>query len=164
MYIDKTDEPIRGMEGKRLWAKERLIVKKNGDNLPTLFYFADRAIVSKTDFNKQNTIALLKSKSISVDLMPKWASRITLKVENATTRYIQDISSEDILEEGIVWDSPSVSFPAPDYETFLNIDEMRAKNAYSTLWDKMCRYGNLQKDYYEYNPLVISILFDPEIG
>jgi hypothetical protein len=164
MYIDKTDEPIRRIEGKRLWAKERLIVNKNGDNLPALFYFADSAIVSKTYFHKQNAIALLKSKSISVDLMPKWASRITLKVENATTRYVQDISSEDILEEGIVWDSPSVSFPVPDYETFLKIDEMRAKNAYSTLWDKMCRYANLQKDYYEHNPLVVSILFDPEIG
>lgn len=87
--------------------------------------------------------------------MPRWASRLTLLVENVKVERLHDISEEDALAEGIQeqphhagrWLSgfdDGISYPSPT-------------TAYEALWESINGYGSLAE-----NPWVCAITFKVE--
>lgn len=80
--------------------------------------------------------------------MPRWASRITLEVTGVRVERVQDISNEDILNEGIHAGSPT--------ELNKYAPELISRAEFQTLWDKI----NAKRGYsWESNPWVWVVSF-----
>jgi hypothetical protein len=77
--------------------------------------------------------------------MPRWASRITLEVTEVRVQRLQDISPNDVEEEGLrrvkVWaDKDYWSYPTPNFGNVILKEQTFQSNAiiaYKTLWDKI---------------------------
>jgi hypothetical protein len=87
--------------------------------------------------------------------MPRWASRLTLRVTAVRVERVQDISKKDIIAEGVNW---SESFP----EGYTNKLNKRgygsAEAAFRDLWDSI----NAKRGYsWESNPFVWVVEFEP---
>ena len=60
--------------------------------------------------------------------MPRWASRITLKVTTVKVERVQEISEDDTCSEGVSWESWAVENDMGDWP---------AINAFRALWDSL---------------------------
>jgi hypothetical protein len=89
--------------------------------------------------------------------MPRWASRLTLKVTGVKIERLQEISEADARVEGILWVpghgeiTPSELRGDPGYSNFLNCRE-----GFSVLWDTI----NGRRASWSSNPWVVAITFE----
>lgn len=89
--------------------------------------------------------------------MPRWASRLTLKVTEVRVERVQDITEADAIAEGIDWkrlDNWTTGF-------FTGLPEAHvhhtAKDAYKALWDSI----NAKRGFgWEANPMVWVVGFE----
>jgi len=66
--------------------------------------------------------------------MPRWASRIQLRVKDVRVERVQDITNEDALDEGVKCECiGSMQHPTGDYEDILE----EPKVAFERLWDSI---------------------------
>lgn len=82
--------------------------------------------------------------------MPKAAARIFLKVTEIQIERLQDISGQDVLQEGI----NTFVHPRADYF------DMNQREAYKALWDSTVRKSDLEAKGWEANPWVWVIRFE----
>lgn len=80
--------------------------------------------------------------------MPRWASRILLEVERVGVAYVQEITNDDAVKEGVAFE---------DYEEVNGIlDMLKPRDMYSVLWERL----NAKRGYaWDNNPLVWVIDF-----
>lgn len=88
--------------------------------------------------------------------MPRWASRLTLFVENVRVQRLQDISEDDAIAEGIIEYEPTEEDPAE----FSYVDGgdiwNNARSAYAALWDSLhSKAGTRWGD----NPWIYALMF-----
>lgn len=94
--------------------------------------------------------------------MPRWASRITLTVEEVRVQRLQDISEADALAEGVVphetcgFHVPGVDHPNKDFPI---LARSTAREMYAALWDVIHGSGEWLA-----NPWVTAVTFDVARG
>ncbi|WP_442956118.1 hypothetical protein [Pantoea sp. AS142] len=129
-----------GAIGDRLWVREAFRVHSRATDVATLVYKASEQQswtqqTYRVPIEKCNKPAVVDNWTPSIH-MPRWASRITLKITGVRVERLQDISAEDAAAEGI---------------------EGRAKmHDFGVLWSSI--YGD---DNWQANPWVWVIEFKP---
>jgi hypothetical protein len=116
-----------GQPGDRLWVRETWSMSGNGP-----FY--------RTDVRQPETVHYAWKPSI---FMPRWASRITLKITAVRAERLQDISEEDAIDEGCDGMNPE------------SHHEWSAVDEYRNLWDSI----NSKTHPWDTNPYVWVITF-----
>lgn len=92
--------------------------------------------------------------------MPRWASRLTLNVTDVRVQRLNEITDEDALAEGVVFDDrrgfivPGVEHPNKD---FPYLSRSTAREMYAALWDVIHGSGEWLK-----NPWVVAVTFSTE--
>lgn len=79
--------------------------------------------------------------------MPRWASRLTLLIDDVRVERLQDISEADALAEGVKT-GPAFGVPGPTWT---------ARDAYQVLWERINGPGS-----WEANPWVVAYTFRVE--
>lgn len=79
--------------------------------------------------------------------MPRWASRLTLRVENIRTEQLQEISEEDLVREGKIWAEGGLAKPGES-----------ERNGFARWWNSI---HSLPRERWESNPAVWVISFRP---
>lgn len=70
--------------------------------------------------------------------MPRWASRITLEVDEVSVMRVQDITEEQAKAEGVIYPWPNAPFKeAPLRDKSLTIHQI----GFAALWDSICGPG-----------------------
>ena len=88
--------------------------------------------------------------------MPRWASRITLKVEGVRVQRLQDISEEDCYDEGI--DDSQIQLAQTVALPPCTVNIPTPKTVYRDLWDSL----NKKKHPWSSNPWVWAVTFSKE--
>lgn len=88
--------------------------------------------------------------------MPRWASRLTLIVEDVRVQRLQEISEEDAIAEGVECDSDGWR----DYLMPATQCCASAKDSYRTLWGSI----NGEKHPWSSNPWIVAVTFRPILG
>ncbi len=86
--------------------------------------------------------------------MPRWASRLTLRVTDVRVQRVQDISQEDAISEGLEWVDRTwgVKGFAPSWCAV-------PKESFKVLWDSL----NAKRGYgWDINPWVAVLTFEVE--
>lgn len=128
---DQVEEP-RIVDGDRLWCREAFsydaLDSDGNDRLRMpVWYWAD-GNPEYGDWSRPKP-------SIH---MPRWASRLTLVVESVKVERLNDISEDDALAEGIIFDaSRGFMVPGVDHpnKNFPYLSRCRAWEMYAALWD-----------------------------
>lgn len=130
-----------GQPGDRLWVKETWA--RNYNQLSD--DFVERSVVYAADGVRasENGTPLPWEPSIH---MPRWASRITLEIQEVRVERLQDISIDDAIAEGVFCD-----FEPSDGHGFRS----EARNLFRDLWDSM--YAD--RAPWSSNPFVWAISF-----
>lgn len=92
--------------------------------------------------------------------MPRWASRLTLKVTDVRVQRLHDISEFDAINEGSrpFFDSENlVDVPCPNGETMKMQVLKTPLDAYQKQWDEMHKLPNTT---WKYNPWVVAYEFE----
>lgn len=143
---------VRYQPGDRCYVRESLKLNESDE----LCFGADWAAVPRESMPAGFSVS---RRSVPGIFMPRWASRITLYVEDVRVERIQDISAKDAKAEGPEWFSPPIS-----NECFKTDEEaMDAGWLYSfaLLWDQL----NEKRGYgWEANPWVAAYTFRPVMG
>ncbi len=79
--------------------------------------------------------------------MPRWASRLTLRVENIRTEQLQEISDEDLAREGRIWAEGGLAKPGESERV-----------GFARWWNSI---HSLPQERWESNPTVWVISFKP---
>lgn len=101
-----------GQPGDRLWVKETFAHEERGGGMtPRLIWRADRAAAWVLPRNVLDEVFYLPSDYAPARwkpsiFMPRWASRLTLKVTEVRIQRLQEISEEDALAEGVTATPP----------------------------------------------------------
>lgn len=82
--------------------------------------------------------------------MPRWASRLTLRVTGVKVERLQDISEDDARAEGLSWVAPTYGVPG-----LAGSWQGSSVAAFASLWDSIHGPGS-----WEANPWVAAISFD----
>lgn len=138
-------EPQQFSHGDRLWVRETwaqldaLTHIDAGSQALTdgFFYRADESTVNGEISRWTPSIH-----------MPRWASRITLKVTDVRVQRLQEISREDCVAEGC---KGFVSNDGEDVET--------PEEEFSALWDSL----NAERAPWADNPWVVAVTFRPHL-
>ena len=104
--------------------------------------------------------------------MPRWASRLTLLIEDVRVQRLQDISEEDAQAEGVEWDiwdqaivtknysrpdGRFITWPIEECEDLIPVDDDGVfRRSFSTLWNSI--HG---PDAWAQNPWVAALTFRP---
>lgn len=83
-----------GVSGDRLWVREPLRMTES-----SLVYEADQLLVDRA--RMPDDVKLVTKQRLAAMFMPRWASRITLKITDVRAEPLQEISEEDAKAEGI---------------------------------------------------------------
>jgi hypothetical protein len=128
--------------GDRLWVKENHYrTHESPIWSEQVFYRADGELPTLDTLHSWGLY-----KNYSPMFMPRWASRITLKVVSVRAERLQEISEEDALAEGT---TPSIVGSDLDY--------LRYRAGFQTLWESI--NGKKPGKNWESNPLVWRIEF-----
>ncbi|EFO33923.1 PmgT [Roseibium sp. TrichSKD4] len=98
--------------------------------------------------------------------MPRWASRITLKVTDVRVQRLQDISEKDAKAEGVcAWVESQAKYPWGDISDPLRHLMVKntfgnAKTAFECLWDSLNGDRNAGIYAWDANPWVIAVSFE----
>lgn len=95
-----------GVVGDRLWVRETWrTLERESDGVDGILYRADEAFIpiANTRAAAEAWVAANRrdGKWRPSIFMPRWASRITLEITEVRIEKVQDISSEDVLAEGV---------------------------------------------------------------
>lgn len=142
-----------GVPGDRLWVREMwwevpvptsLQIREGADTWPEFAYDAD-----ETEITREQNRAMGWRLRPSI-FMPRWASRITLGVQEVRVQRVQEISEDDAKAEGC--ESEQIFDPSnPRY-----IRSYRARERFWELWDSI----NLRRGYsWAINPWVWCVTF-----
>jgi hypothetical protein len=130
-----------GQVGDRLWVRETCQYPINRDGTP----------VKKAIYKADLSDADIESEACDWDwnpsiFMPRWASRITLKITNIKVERLQEITEEDAIAEGIPAFAPKG----------VRVSSTIPRKHFASLWDKIN-----SKNGYEWsvNPWVWVISF-----
>lgn len=143
-----------GVRGDLLWVRETYREHDSTDqNGRTVEYRADRP-----EYVKRNDDPSAINWRPSIH-MPRWASRLTLRITNIRVERLQDISEEDAIAEGVEFetaDPPFYYVPGvwPHSITAVEIED-GAVRSYGKLWNHINGAGA-----WEANPWVWAITFD----
>lgn len=124
-----------GETGDTMWVRETWM---SGEYYPQ--YPGVRDVVYATD---EDAAAWGKAHKWTPSIhMPRWASRITLKVKRVWVERVQDISYDDARAEGIErHDSHPTHVTWKDYSSWDHSDDwagwISAINSFNTLWDSI---------------------------
>lgn len=140
-YAEESGAPLGpfacpyGQPGDRLWVRETWAtiaqynhlkpsdIPKGEARWPCVWYYAPK----RASASAQNSGSQFIGKKRPSIFMPRWASRITLRVTNVRIERVQDINTADIRDEGA--NSDDWSRPG-----FINLwDSINAKRGYG--WD-----------------------------
>ncbi|MCH4893419.1 hypothetical protein GO308_09890 [Sphingomonas sp. SFZ2018-12] len=96
--------------------------------------------------------------------MPRWASRITLLVDDVRVQRLQDISEADIAAEGVRADPPKLAQTAPGRVNMTPItwsegQDYTASSAFKRLWNSLHGPGA-----WAANPWVVALTFRLQLG
>jgi len=131
-----------GYAGDLLWVRENCAIGINDDGELACDYFADgkRRVFEQTIYNEADRgwLTYINDGRRPSIFMPRWASRITLKITNVRVERLQEISLNDVKAEGIgpftfakgvLSDSP----PDPRWKYIELWNSINAKRVYT--WD-----------------------------
>ena len=155
VFIDERRAAIEscpyGGPGDHLWVREtfsydRLDIDRDG-MLPC-WYWADG--------NPRRGDWTIPKPSIH---MPRWASRITLRIKSVRVERLQEISEQDAIAEGVLRSQRAVSASAaaPAFFDYM-LDQPNycsARSSYSSLWESINGPGSWEK-----NPWVWVLEFE----
>ncbi len=145
-----TDFCPYGKPGELMWVRETFGPGLGDNPTPTLGYVAYRA--------DGEYPARLKDTHVwrpSI-FMPRWASRITLKITEARVERLQDISEEDAIAEGITGPH-DVGYQAFRVPGDSKPRYSSAKSAFADLWDSI----NAKRGFgWDTNPWLWAIRFE----
>ncbi len=153
----------------RLWVREAHYLTDDGDN-ELAVYAEDEASVRQ----HLAQISSLEDRHVAANWsrhkklrpsihMPRWASRLTLVVENVRVQRLQDISEADAMAEGVEMESADPPFyyvPGifPHSRTAVGVEEPghvpHAVRSYAKLWSEINGPGS-----WESNPWIIALTF-----
>lgn len=124
--------------GDTLWVRETFLIKPDGKP----FYRADD--IAANGWNNYGETITWKPSIF----MPRWASRITLKVTAVRVERVQDISNDDAHAEGISKDRPNGWISCSSY-----------RDLFRQLWNSI----NAKRGYsWESNPWVWVVEFEKD--
>jgi hypothetical protein len=144
--IDLIPSPY-GMPGDRLWVRETCRAEELPDGLDGVRYSADSAFAPIGDSQETaerwielNAYRGKKGAVVPAIHMPRWASRITLKVAGARVERLQGISEVDAAAEGV----ESLRNEGQYWKNYLESTSrcdalicLSARESFRTLWDSL---------------------------
>ena len=116
-----------GQVGDRLWVRETIYCDWGGE----WRYKAGDAPVKGGDFDKGEYFDGDDMSPRPSIFMPRWASRITLEITDTRVERLQEITEEDVLEEGSIKGLPVATGYANNFKWLWN--SLNAKRGYG--WD-----------------------------
>ena len=143
--------------GQTLWVRETHTFGVCSDTTVDVHYKADEEVIIKqiSEEIAEKIWEWVEMKEVIGDggsnwqpsiFMPRWASRINLKITNIRVERVQDISDEDVLHEGFRMDNTSIF-------------KFGYKGAFQLLWDSI----NAKRGYgWDINPYVWVLEFIQE--
>lgn len=132
-----------GMPGDRLWVKEAFYRSTEHANC---YYTADGKGMGEGAWLRLKDRGPAAFRSI---FMPRWASRLTLEVVSVRVERLQEITDEDVIDEGFPRDESP-----PHDGTRLNANGRRM--CFAELWDRL----NEKRGFsWESNPFVWRVEF-----
>lgn len=141
-----------GAPGDRLWVRETCRAVEIEDGTDCVEYLADNAVVpienNRDAADKWLVLYTYRGKrgcSVPSIFMPRWASRITLKITSVRVQRLQDISCADAIAEGIR--------PAANSMT-IDCDTADPRKEFSRLWNSING-----PDSWDQNPWVWALTF-----
>ena len=148
----RQDIPMPYAPGDLLWVRETWARWPSDDSEPT-FYKAD------ADNEREGWMDPPGIKYRPSIHMPRWASRLTLRVTEVRVERVQDISEEDALAEGVMrLERRSLMTGEPLYGLHDGYGYDKARNCFLDLWNHL----NLKRGYgSSENPWVVVIVFEP---
>ena len=142
-----------GKVGDHLWVRETWGVIRAFDDLSPSIIHHDTIVGYKTDPTDkwyQTGFSGDAGKWRSSIHMPRWASRITLKITSIKIQYVQEITTADAKAEGV-----KESFVMPDH-----VVSMGYVHAFRELWDSI----NSDRGFgWDKNPWVWVIEFEAKV-
>jgi hypothetical protein len=141
---------VRCVVGDRLWVRETVRLPANAIKYGPVYYEADKR------FFMNQTFPLGKA-TPSIH-MPRWASRLTLVVTDVRVQRLQDISDEDVEQEGATrglceWDCARPV--GLDGYPLCNCGDRSHQETFARLWNSI--HG---PDAWDANPWVVALTFD----
>jgi hypothetical protein len=144
--------------GDRLWVKETWLTTPAYDDLPPGEMGGEEPLLYLADHAKANwpTACGAQRGRTRVSIhMPRWASRLTLTVNDVRIERLNDISEEDAIAEGLEWVAPGMW----SVDRTLPIIGHDPIHVYAQLWDHINGPGA-----WEANPWVTVTGFDRQQG
>lgn len=152
-------------KGDILYVRETWRVVEYLEGLSMKFeYAADGKVSEFIDFTKDRLEKFLKyinrKKWCPNIFMPKEAARIFLRVTDVRVERLQDITAEQILDEGVDVKFPE---PKPGYISLAYTEMMlkpAARKQFANLWDGTIKKGDIPLYGWATNPWVFVIQFE----
>jgi hypothetical protein len=156
-----------GKRGDVLWVRESFRVDPAADaegHYPYT-YLADNAR-DLLDYSEVEMGRIKPGKTYPSIHMPRWASRVTLRIADVRVQRVQDISEEDARAEGVPpnWAGDLAGF-VPDEHGFLpptfdpeDYEVCTAREAFDTWWDLI--NGKREGCSWDANPWVWAVSFE----
>jgi hypothetical protein len=143
--------------GDKLWVKEALQAGSNDQGYRWITYAADNSLPIGG--------AILwdwKRDTLSPMFMPRWASRITLLVDDVKVERLQDISEDDAIAEGVVKGTASFDYDVgtveKDWWRVPGFEDtgtgISAVDMYASLWEHINGEGA-----WDQNPWIVCYRF-----
>lgn len=125
-----------GMIGDEIWVKEKHARLEKDNRMTKPHYFADGGL----SLRDRHDAGLLRC--YNAHSMPKWASRLTIKITSVRVEKLQDISIDDIYNEGLVGITDNrigLSFGKPMtdnlHQEFAKIWDESSNAKHGSTWD-----------------------------
>ena len=150
-----------GKPGDTLWVKERCAIGFNDDGDLVCDYFADgkRRWFDVTPENEKYSWCYISDDKRPSIFMPRWASRLSLRITDIRAERLQDISEADAKAEGLTsWSNEKQ--PGVTHYGVAIVDEVWSTDpilVFSHLWDSI----NAKRGYgWDANPWVWALSFE----
>lgn len=161
-------EGVKHAVGDLLWVRETWRPLEGYSNWDLRIKYAvdgSETHFGDGDYNSDwNWPEAAKNGNVPSIFMPKWASRITLKVTSVKVERLQDISEEDAIAEGCrpFFDSVNTeTFQQPNGGT-MEMEPLRGPvYAFQHLWDSLNAKRNAGQYAWDQNPWVSVTIFEP---
>lgn len=151
-----------GVPGDTLWVREKhWIVERDGQGVDVPFLVYDDEwdggfVKAKTPLRPWTGPFEKYGPRPSIH-MPRWASRITLRVTGIRVERLQEISEADAKAEGVRSFVEDGCFVYEDYVHGRGTWTMSARDSFITLWESLYSH-----DYWTANPWVWVVEFEKE--
>ena len=118
-----------GKPGDGLWVREAFRTSPEYDNLPPRLLPLTAHLLYEADDDQKKVNRAFWGRYRSARFMPRWASRIALKLTDVRVERVQEISYEDVRTEGIKMPGDQL-FPTQNTESKLTRE-------FQKLWDSL---------------------------